>query len=281
MPPSDPRLRQMNDAQWLWCYMNAMQDKEEEEKMWKTRLDYVGWYIDPERAKSVMEEDEAAAEAENNNTNKTIIKEGVYNNDDFMLEAQAAKLGYDPSSGLTPAEFIQQHLESQKQDQNVDIMNDDFDKLLASGEFVNVTNADNSVGNRKESESDFLSRVASFQDFADESFKTIGDPIPNMDTPIGLEEDDLHIVSDTSGILIEDLLGDDGQENSGIYFDTKNIKNYDSNDDEESQNEKPVIKDEEIKSFNDMSPEEFKAFLKEHGLTEDDIDIIETPEDDE
>lgn len=264
MPPSDPRIRQMNDAQWLWCYMNAKQDEEEEEKMWKTRLDYIGWYIDPERAKSVMEEDERAEE----DNNQRVQKEGVYNNDEFNAEAKAAELGYDPSSGLTPEEYLQQ-LNGKKEEKEVDIINDDFDTLLASGQFVNVTNADNSVGNSRESESDFLSRVTDMQDFANQSF----DMIASDNTPIGLEEDDFIINRDDKHLLINDLLGNDREENNDINLSNYDIKNYDEQD-----NSNLSIKEDNIQNFDNMSPEEFKKFLEENGIDEDDLDIIETPE---
>lgn len=271
MPPSDPRVRQMNDAQWLWCYMNEMEDRKDDERMWKTRLDYMGWYVDPERAKSVMEEDEAR-EAEESNPNKKVIKEGVYSNDEFMLEAKAAELGYDPGSGMTAREFLDKHLQSQQQSQDVDIINDDFDTLLASGQFVNVTNADNSVGNSRESESDFLSRVAGMQEFADASFDAIENSSSGRD-------DDLIPIDNPAEVLIDDLLGGDDGENSKIYFNDKSIKNYDSR--HEKENQKVIIDEGEIQSFENMSPEELKRFLEEHGLTEDDLDIIEIPDDEE
>lgn len=235
----------MNDAQWLWCYFNAMQDQEEEEKQWKSRLDYLGWYINPEQAKSVMEQDEAE---ESQSSNKNYIKEGVFNNDEFDKEAKAAQLGYDPSSGLSPEEFLRQYFNKQSENQEVDIMNDDFDTLLASGQFTTVSNNDNSVGNSRESENDFLSRVSNMKEYAEQSFSSMQAPLAGEVMSEVSETDD----------LVEGLL------NNEINFNDNDINNHE---------------EESVKTFENMSKEEFKQFLEENNLTEDDIDFIESSDD--
>jgi hypothetical protein len=46
--PSSPKLRDMNDAQWVWCYLNILEDQKEEEDLWKARLKYMGLFVNPE-----------------------------------------------------------------------------------------------------------------------------------------------------------------------------------------------------------------------------------------
>lgn len=152
LPPSDPRVSQMNDAQWLWCYFNILEDTREEEENHKMRLDYLAWFINPSLAKSVHERNKVSKG--NGGKYKPDL---FYKNDQFNLEIKAAKLGYDPSMGITPERFLEEY--NRKQD-DVDVMNDDFDRLVASGEFQEVIDDEpNVVGNPNESFDEFIDRA--------------------------------------------------------------------------------------------------------------------------
>lgn len=201
LPPCDPRVGQMNEAQWLWSYMNLKKDQDEEEKNWKARLTYLGSYTDFERAKSIAEQD--AMEEQNERSGRKHVIDGVYRNTEFELESKAASLGYDPNSDLTPGEFLQKYYENNGKD-NFDINNASFDDLIASGEFNVVTDGDGTVGNKNESQDDFLSRVAQFESISEKDLDIMTKP------PIGIESDDeLNALTNGNIDLINNLLNDD------------------------------------------------------------------------
>lgn len=157
LPPSDPRVRQMNDAQWLWCYFNEVEDEKEEADNWKARFDYLTYFINFDMAKSVHEAEGTKKKKSKYTTN------GLHSNADFDKEIKAASLGYEPSSGLTVDEFLAQH-EKGKSD-SVDIANDSFEDLLASGEFVEVADHTQGIGNKNEDLDDFLDRAFEYENY--------------------------------------------------------------------------------------------------------------------
>lgn len=183
LPPSDPRFRQMNDAQWLWCYFNQMEDEKEEAEAWKSRFDYLTYFINYEMAKSVHE-----SQANSSRTSK-YTQEGLHKNTEFELEMKASNLGYDPASGLTVEEFFEQ-LNSEKEEQQErepDLMNDSFDDLLASGGFTEVSDHEQGVGDAGQHIDDFLEKVFDLE----EQFALENQQLYNgEDEPIGIDEDD-------------------------------------------------------------------------------------------
>lgn len=174
LPPSDPRVRQMNDAQWLWCYFNEMQDQKDEADAWKSRLDYLTYFINYEMAKSVHETEGARKDSK-------YQQEGLHKNTVFEKEMKAATLGYTPESGLTVDEFLEQH-ENKKT--TPDLMNDSFEDLLASGGFVEVADAELGIGNKNESLDSFLDRAFAMQE------QLIEKQQYKEDIPIGIDEQD-------------------------------------------------------------------------------------------
>ncbi|MDF2533960.1 MAG: hypothetical protein K0R18_117 [Bacillales bacterium] len=159
MPPSDPRVRQMNDAQWLWCYFNQIEDEKEEAENWKARFDYLTWFINYDMAKSVSDHNEKNKATDKKGTQGPRYKvEDLHRSSDFEKEAYAATKGYDPEDGLTVDEFIEQ-LQSNKQGREADIVNDSFEDLLASGDFSEVMDATQGVGNPNETLDDFITRA--------------------------------------------------------------------------------------------------------------------------
>lgn len=202
MPPCDPRVRQMNEAQWLWSYMNLKKDQEEDEKNWKARLTYLGSFSDYERAKSIAEQDEM--EENNQRSGKKHIIDGVYQNTDFELESKAAYLGYDPNSDLTPREFLQQYYRENNASKDIDVNNASFEDLIASGEFTLVNDGSGVTGNKNESQDDFLSRAAQFEGITNNNLNNM------TNIPIGIEsEEELNALTGGNTDLIDNLLNDD------------------------------------------------------------------------
>lgn len=248
--PSDPRTRQMNDAQWLWSYFNLVQDDNEEEEAWKARIDYLGFYVNYDMAKSVMEHEE---QKKNNKSGVSysedgnqLVRTGVYNSSDFDMEAKAAAMGYDPESGLTPEEFVRNYHEQQNQNKDIDIVNDDFDALLNSGQFTVIAESDSSVGNRFESAEDFIARAQGFM-----TLEQFDQNFPNeSDIPIGVESEEEWLEIQRQNSLLNNFLDD-----RDINEPLANVN---------------VAYDDE--------KEAIRKALAEMGLTEDDLDIIEVPE---
>ena len=56
--PSSPMVKQMNDVQWMYCYLNIAKDMEEEDNLFRMRAKYQGIFINPEAVKKVSEEEE-------------------------------------------------------------------------------------------------------------------------------------------------------------------------------------------------------------------------------
>jgi len=86
--PSSPAIRDMNDAQWIYCYSNIMKDQDEEEKFWKARLKYMGLFISPkmveELTKLEAKEDDQSYVSSDRSNNQS--NSGVYNNSEFEDE---------------------------------------------------------------------------------------------------------------------------------------------------------------------------------------------------
>ena len=55
--PTEQRCKDMNDAQWLWYYINLLLDIEEEKAKNKSYCDYLGNYINPKMAKYVSDKE--------------------------------------------------------------------------------------------------------------------------------------------------------------------------------------------------------------------------------
>jgi hypothetical protein len=180
LPPSDPRISQMNDAQWLWCYFNLEQDETEEAEERKALADYLSWFINPEMAQRVHEETQMEKQNE-----QRYQKEHLHKNSAFDLEMQAINLGYDPSSGISAEEFLAQKRAESNQNRDVDIANDSFDDLLASGMFEEVQEREDpkGAGNPHETFEDFMDRVMFLGDHIDD--------VSKQDAPIGIGPEDV------------------------------------------------------------------------------------------
>lgn len=230
MLPSDPKIRQMNDAQWLWCYFNIQEDEQEEEESWKNRLDYLTWFINPEMAKSVHEQ-----EARNNKKDSRPIgsnvhraDEAVFQSDEFAIEAKAAAAGYNPDCGLTPSEFLLQQQKGEKEE--IDIMTADFDDLIASGEFKEVADFSDGAGDPKETFDEFLYRAQHFEGAVQEEWDMI-EQMRFAQENIGIESlDELNHKKEEELTEREKLLAE--LERQGLTEDDLDIFEVDSEDNE-------------------------------------------------
>lgn len=103
--PSSPMVKQMNDVQWMYCYLNIAKDMEEEDNLFRMRAKYQGIFINPEAVKKVSEEEEKQ-KRKNMNANlqsqgkqeltehqQEIIDNGGAVNTDFEKELMAALNG--------------------------------------------------------------------------------------------------------------------------------------------------------------------------------------------
>ncbi|MFW6014949.1 MAG: hypothetical protein ACOCRK_00765 [bacterium] len=126
----------MNDQQWLWYYFNLVEDEREDEKRWKSRLDYLGWYSNPKLAKSVMEQEKIK-------NGEMDEKESSNVNDDNTIEVQG-----DTAINTGFEEELKNALK---------------DAGISEDEFVELPDSKN-AGNPNESKDDFLQRVMNMQD---------------------------------------------------------------------------------------------------------------------
>lgn len=187
MLPNDPRIRDMNIFQWLWCYYNLVEDDKEDQEVSKIHFDRLAFITNPEVAKSVFEyEERMIAKGRNGKKDSRPIGGGSFRSDEavyqskneFDLEIEAATKGYDPSCGLTAKEFLEK-LNSNKE---LDVMNDSFEDLLNSGQFHEVPDTSAGAGDPFETSDDFLARVEHFRFMAENEIE-----VDNEDVPQDLE----------------------------------------------------------------------------------------------
>lgn len=85
--PTEDRVKKMSDLQWLWSYFNILEDEKEEEQKWKSRLDYLGSWVNPQLARSVMEKEGKIVE---NDSNSQFVKGDIITNNEFEEEYKKA-----------------------------------------------------------------------------------------------------------------------------------------------------------------------------------------------
>lgn len=131
----------MSDLQWLWCYFNILEDEKEDELKWKSRLDYLGWWVNPQLAKSVME-----VEKKKDNKNKNNSNNDEYNETDPSQEVVEGDTAVNSA------------------------FEDELRNALAEAgieeEFTELPDSQN-VGDENESKDDFITRVMAAQQMFD------------------------------------------------------------------------------------------------------------------
>lgn len=98
--PNDPLVKSLNYIQWNWCYLNIIKDKEEEEQLWKDRLNYMGLYINPDLVKELTKYD-------NINSGDMESEQPIYSNDDFEKELREAMNNGGSESESTKQQFME------------------------------------------------------------------------------------------------------------------------------------------------------------------------------
>lgn len=92
--PNDPSIQSMNYVQWMWCYSNIIEDKKQEEEIWRHRLKYMGIFVNPEAVKKVAEyENKVDSKGMSNKStisHNNYEDESIYVNDEFEKEFQEA-----------------------------------------------------------------------------------------------------------------------------------------------------------------------------------------------
>ena len=134
--PTDKEFMHLNDHQLMWLYENISQEELEKEKNDKMKLDYLAYYVNPELAKAVRDNEKSAEQYTTKSGNITRVK------------------AHDEQNPYNPNEVIHYG------DTTVD---EDFDEKLkmfmGDDEPVTVLDDDIHKGNSSETKEDFLSRV--------------------------------------------------------------------------------------------------------------------------
>lgn len=130
-PPNDPLVQQMNDAQWLWCYLNVIEDKKEEEKAWRDRLKYIGMFINPEAVQKVDKMENSNNNMDNLDEEENIENDysyeeddPIYVNNDFEEELKRATSENDEFIELPEGTYGDPSLSS---NQFIELMKDNID----------------------------------------------------------------------------------------------------------------------------------------------------------
>jgi hypothetical protein len=150
--PSDERVQQMNDQQWLWYYLNLLEDEKEEEEKHRERSDYMGWYVNPEAARRVMEHNLQSEKNKNKNVTKNntiptlgedkiIIDGDEVVNDSFEEELKRALAESGQNSDLV-------ELPSSESAGDATMSQDDFiNKVLNMQQTIEMPSVENFDGN--------------------------------------------------------------------------------------------------------------------------------------
>lgn len=152
--PTEKRVKDMTDIQWLWFYESLKKLKEEEETFNKNRIDYLTWFINPKMAKEVNSMNNVSNTSQDtgyNNINGegkiTIQKETTFNdsfeeeimkvmqenNDQFVVLPED---GVEGNQYETQEDFLSRVMEME---QNLGINNEIEDKSInVEDEFMNL-----------------------------------------------------------------------------------------------------------------------------------------------
>jgi hypothetical protein len=173
--PTEERVKQMNDPQWLWYYLNLEKDKDEDDKRTKNYIEYLTWFVNPQLAKSVAEQNKLTSQTSNIYTNQNqnydqqIVEGDKTVNDEFETE-------------------LRQALKDSKMEEN---------------KFVQLPGSD-SVGNPAESQNDFINRAIAFGKMNNIDVDTTSNielkedkrDLKDMLLGVGITEDDIDYIVD-------------------------------------------------------------------------------------
>jgi hypothetical protein len=168
--PTEDRVKKMNDHQWFYYYYQLLEDEKEEEERLKHKMDYMAFYMNPELAMKVREQEDSAKNGtlKPNNVDRTKAHEEINPNN--------------------PNQIISY------KDTTVD---DDFDKKMKM--FMNeneITELSDDVrkGDATESKEDFLSRAIANTKVADSENEKILNSINKDAQKAGVNPEDLDAI---------------------------------------------------------------------------------------
>ena len=134
--PTNADVHNLNHAQWLWLYFNIMKDEEETEDLWKARLDYIGWWINPDLARSIADKDKKKS-----SKRQTVQRVSSFEGEEVIEEIVTGDIVESSS------------------------FEDELQRALAQdGEEFTELPSDDQVGDPDESQEDFIARVAAMHD---------------------------------------------------------------------------------------------------------------------
>lgn len=143
--PSSPKLREMNEAQWIWCYLNLLEDQGEKEELWKARLKYMGLFVNPDAVKelSKLEEKESNYKSPIRSTNNQNIQydDSVYTSSLFEEEMSKA-MGGENFMELPDPDDVRGNPSMSSDDFLLSVMDniDEFDAIQQKIELQKQTN---------------------------------------------------------------------------------------------------------------------------------------------
>ena len=137
--PTEKRVREMSELQWMWYYLNIIEDKNEEEDTTMVRLDYLAMFMNPELLEQIR------AQREHGKTGQRGPRETVKvnGNVETITTVRDTKVNEDFDAMLAAAIGDEQFTElpDEKVKGNVYESKEDFiNRALGAVEFVETTN---------------------------------------------------------------------------------------------------------------------------------------------
>ena len=80
--PSSPDLKDMNDLQWIWCFLNIVEDEKEDDDLYKARAKYSGLFINPEGVRAVAKAEQKRKTKQNGKSSIQDSENDIEYNDD-------------------------------------------------------------------------------------------------------------------------------------------------------------------------------------------------------
>lgn len=170
--PTEDRVKKMNDHQWFYYYYQLLEDEKEEEEKLKNKMDYMAFYMNPELAMKVREQENS-------------------------LEAQAKGLKPNKVNKTKAHEEVNPNNPNQIISYKDTTVDEDFAKKMKM--FMNedeITELSDDVrkGNATESKEDFLSRAIANTKMADKENEKVIKSINEDAQKAGVNPDDLDAI---------------------------------------------------------------------------------------
>ena len=162
--PTEDRCLQMNDAQWLWLYYNLEEDMFERMDEIQDNLDYMGFYLNSDAAKKVMQHNQAYRKKRDQKRQAKFYAS--------MPSVQQQEQKENKPAEKNANQILDNFFTSTPVTNDNTVYNTAFEQELAqaigSTDISKVTEIsdDHEAGNPFESEADFMERVKAFAQVA-------------------------------------------------------------------------------------------------------------------